>query len=491
MVGVNLPIRCFAHVTNLVAFELLKFVDQSLAGSAQPTQENNPEAAQSTISESKSDGNGSESGESQADHDETESDEEDALEESDEEEEDIYSAPKAKKTRKQASAPGPVQPESAKKKEVEVLTPMKKLRKHITLIRYSGHRRKLFLQLVKKANKRKMRDWELQQPENRNGEVDLIPERTPVLDVCTRWNSTHDMLELATKSKSVYNKLAKDKDASQYRISKDEWTAMEKLVALLRPFKSVSTKQGGSNYVSLGSTISSYQFLLSVLAKGEQQKAVPDAAIVAAREKLTTYYDSMAIVGNIAAVLDPRYNLAFIRKHWKDEWVEDLLGQLRDAFNHYKKLFSNDGAEKDSMRPQKRAKRDDDHYGSVDAWEAESEVQTGAADDEIERYTRLAKEPGQTNPLEWWKVHVSSYPILSRMARDYLATPSTSVPCERLFSSSGDMVTSQRAQLSPHNIRKAMCLKHWLRERHQILVGMDELLEAAEDKGVEGGQVGH
>ena len=49
----------------------------------------------------------------------------------------------------------------------------------------------------------------------------------------------------------------------------------------------------------------------------------------------------------------------------------------------------------------------------------------------------------KTNVIEWWRRHCSVFPNLSKMARQYLATPATSAGVERLFSAAsftfGDM----------------------------------------------------
>ena len=68
-------------------------------------------------------------------------------------------------------------------------------------------------------------------------------------------------------------------------------------------------------------------------------------------------------------------------------------------------------------------------------------------------------------PLEWWKNHAMEYPILSKMARDYLTIMSTSVPCEQFFSIAGKQITQTRNRMDPETARACLCLKSWLEQR--------------------------
>lgn len=72
------------------------------------------------------------------------------------------------------------------------------------------------------------------------------------------------------------------------------------------------------------------------------------------------------------------------------------------------------------------------------------------------------QEPGlplNSNPLIWWKAHTHQYPLLSKLAKKYLGVPATSVASERVFSTAGDIVTAQRAALSPEHVDRLIFLK--------------------------------
>ncbi|EXX65124.1 hypothetical protein RirG_136290 [Rhizophagus irregularis DAOM 197198w] len=73
--------------------------------------------------------------------------------------------------------------------------------------------------------------------------------------------------------------------------------------------------------------------------------------------------------------------------------------------------------------------------------------------------------PGnEVMPLDWWKIHATEFPVLAKMARDYLTIMSTSVPCEQFFSVAGKQITQTRNRLHPETARACLCLKSWLEQ---------------------------
>ncbi|KIJ22728.1 hypothetical protein M422DRAFT_105692, partial [Sphaerobolus stellatus SS14] len=56
------------------------------------------------------------------------------------------------------------------------------------------------------------------------------------------------------------------------------------------------------------------------------------------------------------------------------------------------------------------------------------------------------------------------YPRLFRMAMDYLPAQGSSVPAERVFSSSAETDTRRRNRLSPHLMEQVQMLKFMLRK---------------------------
>ena len=69
---------------------------------------------------------------------------------------------------------------------------------------------------------------------------------------------------------------------------------------------------------------------------------------------------------------------------------------------------------------------------------------------ELEKYDAEPQIKG--DPLEWWKSRQGSMPILIEVARGILCVPHTSVPSERVFIKSGDLVNKKRSALKSKNV---------------------------------------
>lgn len=87
--------------------------------------------------------------------------------------------------------------------------------------------------------------------------------------------------------------------------------------------------------------------------------------------------------------------------------------------------------------------------------------------------------------LKWWKLNSPRFPILSRMARDILAMPVSTVASEAAFSTGGRTLDQFRSSLTPKVVQGLICGQDWLRaklknERDKV-VNVEESLKELED----------
>lgn len=85
--------------------------------------------------------------------------------------------------------------------------------------------------------------------------------------------------------------------------------------------------------------------------------------------------------------------------------------------------------------------------------------QLQAAEDEISHYKNCPGIPVNCSALDWWKENQGKFPLLTVLAKKYLCIPGTSVPSELVFSTAGDILTAQRANLKSKHVDMLIFLK--------------------------------
>ncbi|KAL1006608.1 hypothetical protein UPYG_G00074390 [Umbra pygmaea] len=159
---------------------------------------------------------------------------------------------------------------------------------------------------------------------------------------------------------------------------------------------------------------------------------------------------------NIATALDPRFKgLKCLSKAERSEvWasISNLVVGERPT--------QQPPSETTEEQPPNKRRMSVFLLGSSDTDTDEEEEST---EQRVECYKAEPKMDMEGCPLQWWSKREGAYARLARIARKYLSTPATTVPCERLFSLSGHIVQKKRAALSPDNVNRLVCVSNWLK----------------------------
>ena len=78
---------------------------------------------------------------------------------------------------------------------------------------------------------------------------------------------------------------------------------------------------------------------------------------------------------------------------------------------------------------------------------------------EFTRYLKLLVMPQETNIHHFWKAKQFEFPIISKIAGDFLAIPTTLALSECVFSVCSNIVTKKRNRLTRDLVWMIMCLK--------------------------------
>jgi hypothetical protein len=152
----------------------------------------------------------------------------------------------------------------------------------------------------------------------------------------------------------------------------------------------------------------------------------------------------------IATVLDPRFkDLKCLPKTDREEVWNTLEGMLQQESPRKSSQTHDDGP------PRKKI--------SLLQMGSDSESEDEEVQPAIQRYRAEPTIQLEDCPLRWWASHSGAHEKLASLAHKYLATPATTVPCERLFSVAGHIVNKKRSALLSENVNKLVCLSNWLK----------------------------
>ncbi|CAB5371059.1 unnamed protein product [Rhizophagus irregularis] len=183
--------------------------------------------------------------------------------------------------------------------------------------------------------------------------------------------------------------------------------------------------------------------------ENEWSQIIKNAAKIC-RLKLLEYYNKTNYSYLISTILDPRLKLQYYKDN---EWGDELINDIQQKFlSMYNKSYAV-SIQSDQTETPNKEKSVMSHVFK------RHRVESSA--DEYQIYLSLPQLDGNEDPLEWWKNNEQQFPSLTKIARDFLSIPATSVPSEQVFSSGKNLITDKRNRLVGKTIRMCLCLRSW------------------------------
>lgn len=210
---------------------------------------------------------------------------------------------------------------------------------------------------------------------------------------------------------------------------------------------------GGEAYISCSVVLPALCHLRQVMKVSEEDPAYVVRFKTVFMEDLDSRQENINNAWlKLATALDPRFkDLKSLPKSEREEVWTSLGGMLYEQSPRRSLLTSQDGP------PRKKI-----HLLQMGSdSESDEEVQP---DRDIHRYRAEPSISMEDCPMQWWAAHSGAHDKLALLARKYLATPASTVPCERLFSVAGHIVQKKRSALHSENVNRLVCLSNWLKD---------------------------
>ena len=266
---------------------------------------------------------------------------------------------------------------------------------------------------------------------------------------------------------------AKKKKNCLTAISDSDWNSLEEIMAFLKPFEEYTTMLSARNTLTISDVLPIQQQLLDTLLDVENNPSNYHEKVVAASRNMLElhqkYCRNSSAAYKLGHVLDPRYKLKLLEMH-----SVNLAGSAKEILQReYQlrkdKLASEVLSSKHSVpvpvtertsAATKQVRFRAEVFAKLNA--ADNDRSISDSDDEIKRYLEEKREPEDTDVLKWWHDNSYKYPILSKIARDVLSMPASSVASESAFSVSGQVITDHRASLDSKTVSILMELESWM-----------------------------
>lgn len=294
-------------------------------------------------------------------------------------------------------------------------------------------------------------------------------------DVKTRWNSTYDMFSRILKLRdAVVSTLAIL--SFEIQLSNDDWRVIETVASILQIFYEITEEISAEKNVTLSKIIIYVKALKSeinsYIEKYSQDSLIP----VEINEMLSTISQKMSerfrdveeneLIAQ-ATILDPRFKkFGFMNEHKFEKAVSILKAKASKECAGTTQSESEETAAASIMsteNSQKKRKKISNIWENFDQEVIKSKASTNplaAGIVEVDKYLQEVLISRKENPLKWWEVRKHIYPRLYKIMLKRLCIVSTSVPCERIFSKAGQVLSEKRTRLKDDKVSQILFLNH-------------------------------
>ncbi|XP_054821428.1 zinc finger BED domain-containing protein DAYSLEEPER-like [Prosopis cineraria] len=327
---------------------------------------------------------------------------------------------------------------------------------------------------VKTSESREEKFLELKQ------QLQVPSEKNLFIDDQTQWNTTYQMLVAASELKEVFCCLDTSDPDYKGAPTMQDWRLVETLCTCLKPIYDVAniltTTTNDPAAITFFQEVWKLQLELARAVMSEDPFVRNLNKIM--QEKIEKYWRECSLVWAIAVVMDPRLKMKFVEYSFSRVLGEDAHEYIKIVDDGIHELFHEYDALPLPLTPAypgggkgNQTKTEEYPGGTLlsdsgltdfDAYIMETSSQQMKS--ELDQYLEESLLPRvpEFDVLGWWRLNRVKYPTLSKMARDILCIPVSTVPPHSAFDAKSKEMDQYRISLRPETVEALVCAKDWM-----------------------------
>ncbi|XP_037445775.1 zinc finger BED domain-containing protein RICESLEEPER 2-like [Triticum urartu] len=307
-------------------------------------------------------------------------------------------------------------------------------------------------------------------------QLEIPGTKTLCLDVTTQWDTTYLMLLAALDYRQAFTILETCDDNYNEAPSAEDWKKVEAASNCLKLlYDSAHSVMAVANPTSDIFFHEAWKLQLELANAAAHEDPVVGSIARDVHESFDKYWKDCNLVLAVAVVMDPRFKMKLVEFSYSKIYgveaakyvkaVNDSVHELYKEYVAQPPVYVEQSASGNNTQTTPASTGD----GLVDFDMYLSEIATTQpSKSELEQYLEESLTPRSTQEfdiLNWWKLNTLRFPTLSKMARDVLAIPvSTVSTVSSIFSAvtGSRMLDDYRSSLRPEIVEALVCAKDWL-----------------------------
>ncbi|KAL3532299.1 hypothetical protein ACH5RR_005820 [Cinchona calisaya] len=291
------------------------------------------------------------------------------------------------------------------------------------------------------------------------------------IDDQSKWNTTYEMLLAASELKEVFSCLDTSDPDYKDAPSLEDWKQVETLCTYLKPLFETANLLTSPTVPTTNTFFhEAWKIQLELARAAASEDPFISSLTKSMQENFDKYWKSCCFILAIAVVVDPRFKMKLVEFSFTKIYGEDAATFVRIVDEGIHELFQEYVALPLPLTP---AYIEEVNNGNVKAEDPQGltdfdmymmETTSQQSKSELDQYLEESLLPRvhEFDVVGWWKLNRMKYPTLSKMARDILSIPVSTVPIDSVFDTVGKAMDRYRCSLRPETVEALICAKHWI-----------------------------